>query len=172
MARTLARLFAVALLFASCGDDEGGNFDAAGIDAAGIDSGGGPTTFDVTLTTGAEMPVCAGAGALAMGTATITISEDETMVSVQLEFSGLSGAATAAHIHPGATGQTGPPILPFDNLVSPVTQTLTAADFTAPPAPDPPVDFAAAVAMMKAGTTYINVHTADCMPGEIRGQIE
>jgi hypothetical protein len=175
MAKLLASVWAVAFLAAGCGDDDdnGRLVDAATIDTAPpIDVGAAPTTFEVPLTTAEEVPVCASAGATAMGMATITISADDTTITVNLTFSGLSGDATAAHIHAGPAGMAGPPIFTFANLTSPVNATFTAADYPDPPPAEAPADFAAAIAAMKAGMTYVNVHTDACMPGEIRGQID
>ena len=168
--RSVLGLF-LAMAMAGCGGDDD---DPPMIDAASnIDApGGGPTVFTVPLTTAEEVPVCAMAGAAATGSATITISEDETTIMAEVTYSGLSSAASAAHIHAGGAGQMGPPIFPFSAVASPISQTFTAADYPNPPPADAPADFAAAVTAMKNGETYINVHTAACAPGEIRAQIE
>jgi hypothetical protein len=178
MTRVLKVVLALSLVAVGCGDDDDDidatppNIDSGGnADASNVDSGGA-TTFNVTLTTTDEAPICASAAAAATGTATITISEDETMITADVTYSGLSGAATAAHIHSGAPGVAGPAIFPFTNLTSPISQTFTAADYPSPPPNEAPADFAAMVAAMKAGQTYINVHTDMCMTGEIRAQIE
>jgi CHRD domain len=78
--------------------------------------------------------------------------------SWKLTFSGLTGKATAAHIHTGKPGQSGPVVVP---LCGPCksgdsgTATLSAA----------------VVAAIKNGGAYANVHTAKNPGGEIRGQI-
>ena len=75
-----------------------------------------------------------------------------------LTFSGLSGAATAAHIHMGKAGVAGPVLVP---LCGPCktgatgTAKLTASQEKA----------------MESGGAYVNVHTAKNAGGEIRGQI-
>jgi hypothetical protein len=80
------------------------------------------------------------------------------VASWKLTFSGLTGAATAAHIHMGKSGQAGPVIVP---LCGPCkagqsgTATISAA----------------ALAAIKKGAAYANVHTAKNPGGEIRGQI-
>jgi len=130
-----------------------------------------PKTFDVPLTTAAEVPVCASAGPGATGNATIAIAPDDSSITATVTHSGLSGDATAAHIHAGAAGVAGPVVLPFSApLTSPFTKTFTAADYVA--APNAPPDFPSFLTLLKSGGAYLNVHTAACKPGEIRGQIQ
>ena len=75
-----------------------------------------------------------------------------------LTFSGLTGPATAAHIHMGGMHQSGPVVVP---LCGPCkakesgTATLTAAVLKA----------------LKVHKLYVNVHTAKNAAGEIRGQV-
>jgi hypothetical protein len=136
------------------------------------DNSAAPTTFNITLTTAAETPPCTSAGASATGTATITIAADNSSVTVYLTYSGLSGPATASHIHSGTAAAPGPVVLPFTGaLTSPFTKTVTSADYVA--ASGAPPDFATFVTALKAGgAAYVNVHTAACGPGEIRGEIQ
>lgn len=150
----------VALFAVGCGGDDDDD-DAAG-----------GTTFEVDLTTEDEVPVCEGAGADATGDATVTISEDESEVSVELSWSDLSGPATAAHVHFGAVGAPGGVVFPLGMPpANPVTASFTASDYPSPPPDGAPADFAGFVTVMLAGTSYINVHSDACPPGEIRGQI-
>jgi hypothetical protein len=129
-------------------------------------------TFTVTLSPANETPPCAKAGADATGTATITIPSDDSSVSVDVTYSGLSGPATAAHIHSGTAAAAGPIVLPFSgSLASPINVTLTAANYVA--AAGAPPDFPTFVAALKTGGAgYVNVHTAACPAGEIRAEIE
>ncbi len=175
--RKLGLVLPVAALFAfGCGGDD--DDDAGAIDAAGggaIDAAA-DTTYTVTLTNANEVgSTCTAAPpAAATGTAMVTINAAGTQVAVTLSWSGLSGAATAAHIHANVAGMNGGVALAFAAAgtapTSPVTKTFTTADFTAPMGG--PADFAALITAMKAGGTYVNVHTANCPMGEIRGQIE
>src|SRR5207244_1915184 len=68
-----------------------------------IDGASGGQTFTATLKASNETPVCAGAGATAMGTAMATLSSDQKTLTVTFTYSGLSGNATAAHVHFGTT---------------------------------------------------------------------
>lgn len=163
--RKLGLGLSMALMMLGCGGDD----DA--VDAGPADAAAG-TSFDVTLSTTAEVPFCDAAAAAAAGTATVAINADDTQVTVQLTWSGLSGDATAAHVHFGAAGAAGGVIFPLGMPpTSPVNATFTAADYPTDPPDGAPADFAGFVAAMKAGMSYINVHSAACMPGEIRGQI-
>jgi hypothetical protein len=146
-------------------------FTACGSDASNPDAAGGGTTYNITLTAAQEMTPCASAGASATGTATVTVSADNTSIAVtNVTYSGLSGAATMAHIHAGAAGANGGVVLAFPTITSPFSKTFTAADYTV--ATGAPADFAAFVTSLKAGGAYINIHTAACAGGEIRGQIK
>jgi len=77
----------------------------------------------------------------------------------RLSFSGLSGPATAAHIHVGAHGVAGPVSIP---LCGPCTVTVKGTT---------PVSAAQATALLRGGD-YVNVHTDKNPSGEIRGQIK
>jgi hypothetical protein len=94
----------------------------------------------------------------ASGTARITILKDKT-VTGKVETTGIEGIA--AHIHLGAPGQAGPPIITLTKAASgewtvPPDSKLTDEQF----------------ASFKAGNLYINVHSAEHKPGEIRGQLK
>lgn len=104
----------------------------------------------------------------ATGNGWVLVSTDGSTLTYYVEYSGLSGAAAAAHIHTGAVGVAGGVILPLAVSASPMIGTLTAADFTPSGAV---TTFAEAVAAIQAGTTYFNIHTAANPGGEIRGQI-
>src|SRR5579863_1535991 len=94
----------------------------------------------------------------AMATGTIVIAADKA-VSGTLKATGIDG--TVAHIHVGAPGVAGPPII-----------TLTkGADgtWTVPPGSKLTDD---QYASFKAGNLYVNIHSAAHPPGEIRGQLK
>jgi hypothetical protein len=81
------------------------------------------------------------------------------MLAWRLTFSGLSGPATAAHIHLGIQGQAGAVAI---TLCGPCSSTSRGSDT---------VTQAQATALLH-GSTYVNVHTTKNGNGEIRGQIE
>jgi hypothetical protein len=93
------------------------------------------------------------------GTATLRFDTASKKLSWNVKYSGLSGPATAAHIHgPAAVGENAGVVVPFKKLKSPIkgSETLTDAQATD----------------LMAGKYYVNVHTAANKDGEIRGQIE
>jgi hypothetical protein len=90
------------------------------------------------------------------GTFTGTITGGK--LKFTLKFSHLTGAATAAHIHMGAKGVSGPVLVP---LCGPCKSTVTGTVAVN----------AAALKAIKKGKTYVNVHTGKYPGGEIRGQL-
>src|SRR4029079_8643379 len=92
----------------------------------------------------------------AIGTATLLLSPDEMTARVSLNFTGLSSAQTAAHIHgPAAIGVPGPILFPLPNG--------QVNDFEIALSPGQAAD-------LKNGLLYANVHSNNFMNGEIRGQ--
>ena len=92
------------------------------------------------------------------GTGTFTATVTGTKITWKLTFKHLSGAASAAHIHLGAKGKAGNVLVA---LCGPCKSGQSGTT-TIP---------AAALAKVKKGVTYVNVHTAKNPNGEIRGQI-
>ena len=132
--------------------------------------------FRVALTPGAETPPCPAAGAGTLGAAQITIPAEGGSIQASVTYEGLSGPVTAAHIHFGSAAAPGPVVLSFgDSLGSPgshyFAKTFVAADYIA--ANGAPADFAAFItAVRPGGAAYVNIHTAACKGGEIRGEIQ
>ena len=109
--------------------------------------------FTATLTGAQETPANNSTGT---GTATLLLSPDETTARVSLNFSGLSSAQTAAHIHgPAAVGVPGPILFPLPNG--------QVNDFQIALSPGQATD-------LKNGLWYANVHSNNFINGEIRGQ--
>ena len=105
-----------------------------------------------------------------------------------LSYFGLQGTVTQAHIHVALPGVNGSIIIWLCQVgggdptgLSPqcppqgnVTGTITAANVIAGSTPSQQLnagDFAGAIAAMRAGAAYVNVHTSPSPGGEIRGQI-
>lgn len=117
------------------------------------------------------------------------LNESETQLSYELEYSGLEGTVTMAHVHLGARGLSGgimfwlcttplapspaPPGTPA--CPSPggtVTGTISAAQVVGPAGQGiAPGEFAEVIRAMRAGAAYANVHSTLYPGGEIRGQI-
>jgi hypothetical protein len=90
------------------------------------------------------------------GTFTGTITGGK--LKFTLKFSHLTGPASAAHIHMGAKGVSGPVIVP---LCGPCKTTVTGTIAVN----------ASVLSAIKKGKAYVNVHTAKYPAGEIRGQL-
>lgn len=100
----------------------------------------------------------------ATGTATVTLSAARDMVTVSATVSGLSGEATMAHFHRGATGVSGPVVKDITVSGNTLTATWRTSDATQPLT-------AELLQALLNGELYINVHTAANPNGEIRGQV-
>jgi hypothetical protein len=119
--------------------------------------GGAALAVDLKLhLTGAEEtpPVTTSA----TGTGTITIAADKS-VSGTVKTVGIEG--TVAHIHVGAPGQSGPPIITLTKGADGAWSVPTGSKLTDEQ-----------YASFKAGNLYVNVHSAEHKEGEIRGQIK
>jgi hypothetical protein len=92
------------------------------------------------------------------GAGTFTYDPATKALTYNVTYEGLTGPATAAHIHgPADPGGSAPPVVPFPAAASPITGTATLTD--------------AQAAELAAGKYYVNVHTGANRGGEIRGQI-
>jgi hypothetical protein len=94
----------------------------------------------------------------ASGTGTIAVAADKS-VSGTIKTKGIDG--TVAHIHVGAPGQSGPPIITLDKGSNGVWSVPSGSKLTDEQ-----------YASYKAGNLYVNVHSAEHKPGEIRAQIK
>jgi Cu/Zn superoxide dismutase len=111
--------------------------------------------FTAALNGAAEVPAKTTDG---KGTATATLDTAAKTLTYTVEYSGLSGAATAAHLHgPAAPGANAGVVVPFSAAATPIKGTATLTD--------------AQIADLEAGKWYANVHTAANPAGEIRGQL-
>jgi len=136
-----------------------------------------PETFQARLDSSSEVPPPAlDAGTSPSGTASFTVSG--TTVAWKLSASGLSSAPVAAHIHLGAPGAAGPVIVPLTVAAGPSAGsasgegTFDASGVKGKKADGSTMTLDDVLAAMRSGGTYVNVHTANNKPGELRGQIE
>ena len=130
-------------------------------------AGAAPTKLDATMNGAAEVPR---SDSSATGSARFTVSSNGRKIRYQLRARGLSGAPQAAHLHLGAPGEAGPVLISIatQQFSLPRRGTLTARQFTAVDSVD---TFRKAVRAVRAGRTYVNIHTAMYPGGEIRGQV-
>jgi hypothetical protein len=112
--------------------------------------------MSATLDAAQEVPPNDSAG---KGTATVSFDSDSKKLDWTIEYSGLTGEATAAHFHgPAAKGENAGVAVPIEDAKSGASGTATLTD--------------AQAADLVAGRLYINIHTAAHPDGEIRGQVE
>lgn len=119
------------------------------------------TKFRAVATAGAEVPKPTGVDAGARGKLDVTKTQSGGSYSIAwtLSFANLTGKAAAAHIHKGKVGKAGPVLV---SLCGPCKSGQKGK-----------AKISKGVAgLIKAGTTYVNVHTAKNAAGEIRGQIK
>jgi len=115
----------------------------------------GAKDVKVTLTGAEETPPVTTS---ATGAGTIKVNKDKS-VSGSIKTQGMKGMA--AHIHTGAPGESGPPIIsltqgPDGTWTVPAGSKLTDEQY----------------AFFKSGKLYVNVHSAEHQPGEIRAQLK
>lgn len=119
----------------------------------------GASYFTGTLTSAQEVPPNA---STATGFGRVTLNDAETQITASFHWSGLTGNATAGHIHgPAAVGANAPIIFNMSPTAA-TSGSVIAATFAVSPTQ---------VADLKAGLWYFNIHTAANPGGEIRGQI-
>lgn len=94
----------------------------------------------------------------ASGTGTISVAADKN-ISGTIKTTGVDG--TMVHIHVGAAGQSGPPIITLSKGADGVWSVPAGAKLT----DEQYADF-------KAGKLYVNVHSAEHKSGELRGQLK
>ena len=110
--------------------------------------------FKADLKAASEVPPT---DSTATGTATIDVDTATKELKWTIQYSGLTGDATAAHFHgPAAVGENAGPAVDISGKIESGSATLTDAQ----------------LADLQAGKLYINIHTAKFPDGEIRGQVE
>ncbi len=124
----------------------------AGVPAANAES----IAFKADLKGSSEVPSNDSAGT---GTVEATFDTESKAFVWTIDYSGLTGDATAAHFHgPAAPDATAGPVVPIEgSLASPIKGEATLDDQQATD--------------LQAGMWYFNVHTAQYPDGELRGQV-
>jgi hypothetical protein len=141
---------------------------------------GGPSNFSAELTGGNEVPAVSTKGG---GEFRATLQNNNTEIAFELKYADLSGPASAAHIHFGQSftglggivvhlcGSGGTAACP--GAAGTVTGAFGAGRVVNVPAQGIAAgEFAELLAAIRAGHTYVNVHTEASPQGEIRGQIK
>lgn len=137
---------------------------------------GQPRTYVAPLSGAQEVP---SNDSLARGQAVFRLSSDSTQVDYRLILANIENI-TQAHIHVAPVGQNGPVVVwlypeappaqlipgRFDGILA--EGTITEADLVGQLADQP---LSALIDLMDDGQTYVNVHTLQFPPGEVRGQI-
>ena len=135
-----------------------------------------PERFQAKMDARSEVPPPNLDGASPVGLAEFTVTG--MTVAYKLNASGLTSAPVAAHIHLGAPGVAGPVIVPLTVAAGPSPGTASGeGSFDSSGVKGKRPDGSAmtlddVLSAMRSGGTYVNVHTANNKPGEIRGQIE
>jgi hypothetical protein len=128
----------------------------AGVLALATPSKAATMTFKAALSGKNEVPANTTAGT---GEVTATYDSASKKLTWKGSYSGLTGAATAAHFHgPAGEGKNAGVMVPISPATSPLEGSATLND-------------AQAKALMD-GDMYVNIHTAANKGGEIRGQLK
>jgi hypothetical protein len=112
-------------------------------------------TYNVVLEGAQETPPLAVTGT---GSGTAVVNTVANSISLNLAFSGLTGAATAAHLHGPANRGAAAGVKINIGTTSPITNVVTYSE--------------ADEADILAGRWYVNIHTAAHPGGELRGQLD
>ena len=127
-----------------------------------------------------EVPAVSSTGS---GTLRLKVDDANQLVEYELSYENLEGTTTtASHIHFGQKGVNGGVMVFFcggggrpacTNTSGTFSGTFSAADVLGPSAQGiAAMEFAEVVAAIRAGQTYVNVHTNKHPGGEIRGQVK
>ena len=119
------------------------------------------TKHRAALTVGAEVPKPKGVRAGVGGGFKLDLIDSSGSYSIAwtLTFRNLTGRAQAAHIHKGRPGKAGPVVVGMCGPCSSGRKGKAKVSKSVASA-------------IKAGTAYVNVHTAKNAAGEIRGQVQ
>lgn len=147
----------VLLALGACSSDDD-DIDNGADQPAAVDA----QSVSVQLDAAQEIPAPAGVPAGASGNADVSVNSNG-VVTATLGVSNLTGTATAAHIHRGFAGATGPVLIGLTSEDGGSTWTVPV---------DAPALTEDEIGAFNRGELYFNVHTETNAPGEIRGQID
>jgi hypothetical protein len=177
--RFMAAMAATALAAACSGEMQTPTTPGAVVVPLNVQSeqhAGEPHHYGTNLSGGEEVPANT---SLARGQAIFLLDHDGTALSYKLIVANIQNVLQA-HIHRAAAGTNGPivvwlyPSAPPAQLIPGRSQgvlnegVITAANLVGPMAGQTLDDL---LAELQAGNAYVNVHTSQFPPGEIRGQI-
>jgi hypothetical protein len=151
----------------------------AGLVAVGVAAAGLNDRWNAHATGDNEVPVPTGSQAQAQ--ANFKLSDDGLSLSYKLNVGNIENV-TQAHIHMAPAGSNGmivvwlypntpplqPTLIPGRSSGTLGEGTITAANLTGPLSGQP---LSALVNAINAGNAYVNVHTSQFPPGEVRGQV-
>src|SRR5438067_10047444 len=123
-----------------------------------------PNTFVAVMSAGEEVPHCAPSTPAARGVAVFHVLNSATgTVEYRIVANNLPGTPTAAHIHLAPVGVAGPVRQPLALTSGAENGVIGVGTFTNP----------TLLAALRANPSafYVNVHTAVCPAGVIRGQL-
>lgn len=102
-------------------------------------------------------------GSTGTGVGTTSLSDDETMLTVDLSFTGLGSNAMAAHLHaPAPAGVNSGVVFGLSGVPAATSGSIPTQTFAITPTQ---------LDQFKQGLFYFNIHTVNFPNGEIRGQI-
>ena len=169
MKKILRTAFAAFAMFSISCNDAGNDNESAGTDTAmstadtaPAPAQSAPMTKTLQLTSAQEVPANDSKGT---GTADVTYNKDTKTLSYKVDYSGLTGDATMAHIHgPAPKGQNAGPA----HDLTPVLKKSASGSFT----DSVMIGEKIKEDSLLSGFYYINIHTKKNPGGEIRAQIE
>jgi hypothetical protein len=167
MLRSRSTLPTLALLtLAACGSSEGG----------GDSTGPAPERFSATLAGTSVVPATTSTNT---GSVTFSMVPGDSILKFELSVGNMSGI-TQAHLHTAAAGANGNVLawlLPVNgNNAQPGSVALTGVISLGDIAPSwirgtPRLAMDSVVALMRAGRTYVDLHSTTSTNGELRGQV-
>lgn len=146
---------------------------AAGTAGCDDDDETGPSNprFTAALATTKEVNPPAPITSNATGTASFT--QNGSTFSYTIDVTGLSSNAGAAHIHgPASSTANAGVLVPLTPVLAQTSGRIVTGTFTEADIQSTTVSLDSLLVLMRNGNAYVNVHTANHLPGEVRGQIE